>query len=107
MRHAVVVAVGLSCLVGCFSTPPRPPDPIHFSSDSEAMRREVLQHIPYGMPLKQARAILEANGFECSNNTRSRVLVAEARPGPVAAPIQVWVFYDPQETVKEIQARAS
>lgn len=70
------------------------------------MRREVVQHVPYGMPLKQARAIMEANGFNCDNNSRSRVMVCDALPAESrTTPVRVWLFYDPEKTIKEVQAR--
>ena len=75
-HRAALVAVGLACLVGCFSTPPRPPNPIQFSTTSETMRREILKHVPYGMPLKQARGIMEANGFTCDPIAEVAILFA-------------------------------
>lgn len=103
MGSSWLAAIGLSCLLGCFTAPPRPPDPMRFADDSIAMRREVLKHVPFGMPLKQARAIMEANGFTCANNRRSRVMVCDANPN--SRPVRVWLYYDPEDTIKEVQAR--
>jgi hypothetical protein len=103
-RYTWWAALGLFCLLGCFSPPTRPPDPIHLNSDSEAMRREVLKHIPYGMPLKQGREIMEANGFTCKNDRRNRVLICNITP-LTSRPIRVWLHYDPENTVKDVQAR--
>src|SRR5262245_19872805 len=100
LLSVLLLAFGLP---GCFSPPARPPDPIHFAPDTETMRREILRHVPFGMPLKQARGIMEANGFRCDNNRRSRVMTCENTS--VAPPVRAWLFYDPEDTIKDVQAR--
>src|SRR5689334_21343042 len=67
---AVVVSglvVSIVLVVGCDTTshfvPAKGTMKLQFEED--AMRAEVLKYVTIGMPLEQAKQVMEANGFQC------------------------------------------
>src|SRR5689334_18885095 len=99
MRTACL-AVSLSCLVGCFSLSHAPHPPGEYLPDeSVVVRQELLRRVPYGTPIKKARATLEQDGYLCRNDRLNRVIVCErVEPTPKGSGtrrVQTWLHYDP------------
>jgi hypothetical protein len=107
MRHFRSGAVCLVCLAGCLTLPGRGPDAMPFHENPEAMRHEVLRHVPFGMPIKQARTVMEASGFHCHKYAKARIMLCDTEQTIKNQPtrIRVWLYFDPEELVKEVLVR--
>jgi hypothetical protein len=108
MRLVLFCAASPFFLAGCVSTPVHSAEAMPFRENSDAMRLEILKRVPYGMPIKQARSTMEANGFSCQVVAKARVMLCDAvhsfKPSETTH-VRVWLYYDPEDVVKEAFVR--
>ena len=60
----------------------RPEGAIPLTSDDELMQQRILEIVPLGTPTETAKAIMEANGFHCTDNPKSKICDRERIQGP-------------------------
>jgi hypothetical protein len=62
----VLLVVFVLALSGCMSIGSRNSDPMKMSCNEAEMRSEVFRFISVGLPIEEAKEIMEKHGFDCS-----------------------------------------
>jgi hypothetical protein len=106
-RLAAIVL--LTSTAGCASLglPGRPATLMRLVYDNDAMSAEVLKYLSVGMPIENAKRVMEANGFECEYSLYAGGLEPSDHETPclrcriwfgihflVEDDIDVWVYYE-------------